>query len=401
MSNNILREQNSVLIRDLSPATTYELLVGAQNQVGLTEARYRLTTLDVDGKQVALSHSFFGSSSFSANDGEDNITVDYTDDTGTRREVWPNGHSSSSSSSLPSSSFSSHPSGRWILITRQILNSPVTLLLALSLFLILLILLIFHRLNDSAHESGSSTGTLASSSHKSNSQTSGGAGDTQTSSGCGLGLDVGAPGDSPAALTDVSPSHVNLSGVRLASQNPLDTNNPTSSDFYANSNNNNNNSPYCSQATECNSAPGYFNCNSAGAQNYYAMPGAGAYASVHRSSTMEPRQVSLQPVVEQQDERQQYLMQMLMTSPQQQQQHLNLNHHQQQMHTTADLCPTSSSAAYSVAAALTTMARQKSGAFKTPAMGQHCQLGYPMSGNLTLGRQVVAGELARNHQPPQ
>lgn len=52
LSDNILREQVSVVIRDLLPGTWHDLLVTAKNQVGVTDIKYRFATLNVDGTTV-------------------------------------------------------------------------------------------------------------------------------------------------------------------------------------------------------------------------------------------------------------------------------------------------------------------------------------------------------------
>lgn len=59
VSNNIPKDQSSLLIRDLQPASHYELLVSAQNQVGNTEVKYRFSTLDENGQVVASPPATF------------------------------------------------------------------------------------------------------------------------------------------------------------------------------------------------------------------------------------------------------------------------------------------------------------------------------------------------------
>lgn len=152
VSNNILREQGDLIIRDLSPATAYELLVGARNQVNLSEAKYRFTTLDSEGKQVAPSRSSSSSSFLPTlnDDYNDETMVDYSDD-GQYSGAGPSVRRESMGGADLSHS---HSNGqRWLMLAGHVLNSPLTLLFTFCIFLVLLALLAFHRFSGAA-ESG-------------------------------------------------------------------------------------------------------------------------------------------------------------------------------------------------------------------------------------------------------
>lgn len=144
VSNNILREQNNVIIRDLAPASGYEILVSAQNHVGITEVKYRFTTLDLDGKQVGAGHSFLGN--LPAFDEEN----DYSDD-GIRRDPWP--------------ARDHHTSLRSLATLRHLLNSPVALFFSLCLFLALLVAFVLYKFNG---PSTSTSSSIVNSSNKPN-----------------------------------------------------------------------------------------------------------------------------------------------------------------------------------------------------------------------------------------
>lgn len=164
VSNNILREQLSVVIRDLAPATGYELLVGAQNQVGLTEVKYRFITLDPDGKQVPAieANSQFASSS---SDVDSDTAIDYSDSgaDGTRREFSGDPHSGQTMT-------------RSLLAVRQFMSSPLALVISLCFFVVLLMVLIFYKINGQANgqSSPSISGLNLSSNNNNNNKLSGG-----------------------------------------------------------------------------------------------------------------------------------------------------------------------------------------------------------------------------------
>ena len=370
VSNNILREQQSVLIRDLSPATAYELLVGAQNQVGQTEAKYRLNTLDADGKPVPMSHSFLGvAGSSSAALDDDHMVVDYIDESGTRREVWPSRDLDPSGQHLTSAN-------KWLYLIGQLLNSPLTLLLALCLFIVLLALLIFNRF--ATPQTGSSSSS--SSSNKSSLGTTGGNGGSGGGGGGGggarhcslFGQTTTLDGTEPALSSangcddgspplDESPARVNLAGSR-GDYAALDCYSATS---------------YCpaaghqletftgpsepqSNSTECSS--GYASNCQQQQQNYYAPPAA--YATVHRSATMDPTSLA----GAEQRQQQQCLMQMLMMAQPNQPDQVESNY------------------SMAAAAALNSMARHKAATLKPSNNYADSTLVCP---NMTLGRQMV------------
>lgn len=190
VSNNILREQGGVIIRDLAPAGSYELLVGAQNHVGLSEAKYRFVTLDSEGKPVVVSKSFLpilNGDNNDLDDGDsdadngDNSMVDYSDDQSTnganiRRESYAGGDH------LTSGAVSG--SGRWLLLARHILNSPLTLLLTFCVFLVLLGLLLFHRFSGNLNSRNDNHNNYHSNGHS----TTGGLSSSKTAAhDCGAG----------------------------------------------------------------------------------------------------------------------------------------------------------------------------------------------------------------------
>ena len=183
VSSGLGREQQALVLRDLQPATAYELLVGAQNSVGQTEAKYKFSTLDLGGKQVggtaAASSASSSSSSSSASsaaasfallagassedpldpddlDSDESLSrVDYIDETGARREVWL--QQPAQLGQRPGQAGRALDSGgaslRWLALSiRQLLNSPLTLLLALCLLLVMLLLLLFTRFNHAPNQ---------------------------------------------------------------------------------------------------------------------------------------------------------------------------------------------------------------------------------------------------------
>lgn len=162
VSNNIQREQGYILIRDLLPATPYEFLVAAQNQVGTTELKYRLTTLDSDGHQVSNSSPLFpflGSLSPSAPDEDEEYALtrdiqEYAEEN--RRDTW-----------LPGQASVAGVHNKPLIAMRNLLGSPLALVISLSLFLGILLLLVFYRTLQDRRLS-SSDGTLSSTlTHKS------------------------------------------------------------------------------------------------------------------------------------------------------------------------------------------------------------------------------------------
>lgn len=135
VSNNIPREQSSLLIQDLQPATRYELLVSAQNHVGNTETSYRFATLDSSGQPIAATQlDQFDAASMS--EYEAGSGRDYADDSLSR------------------------PLAR---LARQLLNSPLSFVLSSCLLVGLLLGLLLYRsqrlasLQSSAASSSSST----------------------------------------------------------------------------------------------------------------------------------------------------------------------------------------------------------------------------------------------------
>lgn len=137
VSNNVVpRDQTSLVVGELSPATTYELLVGAHNHVGVTEARYRVSTLDANG--LASSSSMLSSlMGDDANDDDDDLDVQYSDaDAGNLLEGQRARRRDMRADSAGL---------RWVHTVRQVLNSPLALLVSLSLFIALLLVLLYHR----------------------------------------------------------------------------------------------------------------------------------------------------------------------------------------------------------------------------------------------------------------
>lgn len=334
ISNNILKEQASLLIRDLVPATSYELLVTAQNQVGPTEVKYRFTTLDADGKQVSNGLSIFGNQ-LSSNEGGLG-EPDYADETANSREMWPS-RSDHGSSSAGSNLM------RLVFFFRQILNSPLALLCSLSLFILLLILFLVHRRSPSGHSSSSSTAnTLTSSSAATNKSSS-----SASCNGRRLSTEATILGDMEGPLS-IANGSLNDSPARLALQQV--------GAFQPPSVGTNHYQSFCAAAgqqqhqsgiadygpssmtttqADCMASPyihpSYGSAHQSTAHsmaavaNHYSLAGqSGPYASVQRSATMEPQHMATSgPLLNEHQQsatdQQQCLMQMLMMGPRAQQ----------------------------------------------------------------------------------
>lgn len=376
VSNNIVREQSSLVIRDLAPATSYELLVGAQNQVGLTEVKYRFQTLDQDGKQVPASEAnSFASSSAGSEDSE--MIVDYSDADGTRREFWP---VSSQNMNEPTATNSVTKS---VLIMGRFLNSAPALVLSLCFFVVLLMVVIFYKFNNqTAGEAASSSSPTAStlnlnsnnkyhptggaSSHSGGEQNTndseltcsgaGGAGGGNFSAGS-------ACTDSPARMSTFLPSSQH--SMRLLGNNSL-----------ANNSSNNNNyspapesclyQPFCNPVTT--TAPATHNQSLE--YSHYGLPSAtyegvaaaaniysGLMAAPQRSATMDQVNQPQALAVASEPDRSRQLIQLLMLQQQQGQsqtldripENNSLHHQHHNQNTTGSYSAT--------AAALATMAR--------------------------------------------
>lgn len=52
LSNHILPEQITVIIKELTPGTWHDLLISAKNEAGTTESEYRFATLTVTGSTI-------------------------------------------------------------------------------------------------------------------------------------------------------------------------------------------------------------------------------------------------------------------------------------------------------------------------------------------------------------
>jgi len=220
VSNNLLKEQ-TVLINDLTPSTAYEVLVGAQNSVGRTEAKYRFMTLNSEGKQVATSSSFalIGGSSSDPNDpdfeGDETLSrVDYIDETGNRREVWLQQHRQS---------VDHHSTTRWFLMMlKSFLNSPMTLLFSLCFFLALLVVVVINRQTCKSTNSTSCNGSNSSNSPKGSALTCARENEgivRRCSFDATTATILDGNSDPPlsvtngsSSMTDVSPARVNLTG---------------------------------------------------------------------------------------------------------------------------------------------------------------------------------------------
>lgn len=387
VSNNILKEQLNIIIRDLLPATSYDLFVSAQNQVGPTEAKYRFTTLDLNGKQVSVQqgHSLLGGSSENSEDFSDYLDPDGS----VRREIW-----------------SDSPYKNSLMMFRQLLNSPFALTLSLCLFLALFMLLIFYRFQGSTN---SSTSDTLSSSNKSNGSSSGshhhhhqpysGGGNRRHSSGEVNGATILDSTEAPVSVANGSISEsprINYQSHRLlnsASHYPVSV--PSECGYYQ--------AAYCnatntrqsgqqqqqqqlvdygarSMETSNQEQSPYVPVYGQAANNYQ-----GAYASVQRSATMDATLDLVAPELQDQRQQQQCLVQMLMMGPQQQQQ-------QQPQHN--ELSNLTDNQNSYMAAALTTLARNKN----NPKLSQqnsiynnhafHDQTTEPNI-NLTINRQLL------------
>lgn len=326
VSNNILKEQLSITIRDLIPATAYELQVAAQNHVGRTDMRYRFYTLDSEGKQVGVGHSMFDQSMGDMDD------LDYTDP---QNPTARRGEESSLRTSM--------------MLLRHMLNSPFTLMLALGLFVILFVMLVFHRFTFNSQGSTSSLGTLNSSLNKSPARGNGngngnGTGNgygndhrrdsdpSQVNGGGGGGM-LGMDGGSDAPLSSGS-----LQDTPQRSMN--DTAAYQRSTFAGNNSGNNYASATAGNPLSPFSAPPPSSCHVG--PNLYGQLGPNQYASAHRNLGDGLT-----------DE--QCLMQMLMLNAQHQQQNSHLSESEQQspMGLGEPMNPSY------VTAALTTLARNK------------------------------------------
>ncbi len=58
LSNHILPEQMTVIIKELTPGTWHDLLISAKNDAGITEVEYRFATLTVTGSTVEPLSAF-------------------------------------------------------------------------------------------------------------------------------------------------------------------------------------------------------------------------------------------------------------------------------------------------------------------------------------------------------
>lgn len=377
ISNNILKDQATLLIRDLMPATSYELLVVAHNQVGPTEVKYRFTTLDADGKQVFNGLSLFGNQ-LTSDAYQDS---DYADES-SWRELWP-----SSSRSDGSGLFM-----RSLLFFRHLLNSPLALLCSLSLCILLFVLFLVHK-RPSAHSSSSlssTANTLASSSATNKSSSSASCNGRRLSIEANTTIlgDMEVPLSMANGSLTESPARLPLQQVG-AFQSASDCNYQS---FCANQQQSNmtDYGPVSSMNAAQNDCitspyvhPAYgATTHQVATTNHYSLAGqTGPYASVQRSATMEPSLgqtgaslMSGQQTSEHQQQ-QECLMQMLMmgSRPQQQQQSTDPQH-----------------TSY-VTAALTTLARNKGHlSVGAPHSNYHAYASQPSASNhqatVTLGR---------------
>lgn len=417
ISNNILKEQASLLIRDLVPATSYELLVIAQNQVGPTEVKYKFTTLDVDGKQVGggggSGFSIFGNQLLSDNGGQD--SADYADES-SWRELWPNSNSrpDPASGNLVKS----------VVFFRNFLNSPLALLCSLSLFILLIIIFLFHKRPQTGTNHSSSSSSTANTFTSSSAATNKSSNSSSAALSCGgrrLSIDANTTimGDIEAPLSVANGSLEESPATRfpLAHQQQMGTFQQASECNYQ--------SPFCAnqqQQQQLNHSdygptshlssdtqvdfipsaayvhPAYNSANQAhsmagtgGGANHYSLASqTNPYASVQRSATMEPNLATSGPLLSEQHstdhhnhhhEQQQCLMQMLMMGSRPQpgdQQHNSY-----------------------VTAALTTLARNKSH-LSANSHGNGNYHAYSNQPNVTLANPTTAtlGRPTSDYQRP-
>lgn len=406
VSNNILKEQLNVMIRDLLPATSYDLFVSAQNQVGPTDVKYKFITLDSNGKQVlAEGHSLLGSIGGGSNENTDDFS-DYLDPDGSvRREIW-----------LDS------PYRNSLMMFRQLLNSPFALTLSLCLFLALFILLVFYKFQGATSTSSSDT---LSSSHKSNGSSgphhhhhhhhplSGGGNRRHSSSEANATmLD---PGEGPMSIANGSISEsprINYQSHRLlTSESHYPVSVPSECGHYqatfcsATNNRQQQQQQQQQSSQQPQQQPVDYATRSMDAANpertpYIPVYGQvannhqGAYASVQRSATMDATLDLVAPEMQdqrQQQQQQQCLVQMLMMGPQQQQQHNEINN------------LTDNQNSY-MAAALTTLARNKNNPKLTQQNSIYNNHGFhdvqtTAANNLTLNRQLLDYQRLQLQQP--
>lgn len=369
VSNNIFKEQISVLIKDLLPATSYELLIIAQNQVGPSETKYKFTTLDSEGKPVGYMNSLFGHSAGNSDylSPEDEY-LDDPDGSLRRNRLWPTTES--------------------FRFMRLILNSPLALFVLFCSLATLMLVIMFYKFNNKSSSSSSSSShdimnhqnngnnTNCSSSNKSSSRFGS---STMTTRRGSLGegnatiLD-GCEGPLSSLANDSFTDSPRLNLQRLnANSNPY----PTISECHYQSFCNNNrqsallptqsadyDNNYVTSATTLAAAAAAAVSNYGQAQqqpNYALNNPMTNYASVQRSATMDacnPNNSLVDqttPLMSEEDQQQQHhqqqqqqqqrcLMQMLMLNPQNQSDNLDQRSY--------------------VAAALTTLARGKAGGLK-------------------------------------
>lgn len=167
VSNNIPKDQATLIIRDLSPASHYELLVSAQNQVGITEVKYRFSTLDLNGQTIAPS-------SFNSNEDSQTVLISGNEDAfedgdfGRDRTFDLRRLDQQWSSKAESSRLSSYLA----IVMQQLVQGPMSFVISTLLIFCLLLTFIFYRFNNnSGHTFGSCSSSSSGSSSGAGSST--------------------------------------------------------------------------------------------------------------------------------------------------------------------------------------------------------------------------------------